>query len=1122
VRFRRKIALLVVTAIIGITAISFFGYRAYAAGVSAPDVGVPAGVSLGSDYQLNTLAAMSPAQQATVMASIAGTGASWIRVDYSDEPAEGAYSYNLDGMISAATTAGLNVDAILALPTWSRNADGTPNVAMVATSMEHTAAHLATIGVHTFEIVNEANLNIDPTTGISVAAYTQILQAIYPVIHSNDSAATILAGGSALVTSSATQLSSIDYLTQMYADGAAGSFDGLAIHPYIYPFLPEIQTSWNPWTFLPSLHALMVANGDGSKLIWYTEFGAPTSGTTQPVTPQVQALSYTQAFAVARSWSWSGPLFAFNWQDSADGDFGLHDSQGDAKPALLAFEQAAGGPAVAAAAPADPPVTTITSADYAVFTVQVGQTFSVQATGSLAPTITESGTLPAGLTFSSGVLWGTPTPTAGGIYPLTFTADDGGGAVTQSFTLTVHMPPVVASTNIATFTVATHGSFPLSLLGTPAPTVTESGALPSGVQYSGDVLSGTPAAGTQGVYPVTFDATNGQSPDAVQQFQLTVVYGWPTVSAVAPALGPVTGGTTVTITGTNFTSASAVSFGNVPATRFNVSSPTQITAIAPPQGSGAHSIRVTTPGGISAIVPADTFTYPASVPVITTLDPSAGPAAGGNSVTITGGDFTAASAVLFGNVAASSFTVDSGTQITAVAPSEGAGSHPVTVTTPGGSSDPGAAPALYTIAAPAITAIVPGDGPAVGATTVTITGSGFTAATAVQFGNVAASSFTVDSPTLITAVAPAEAAGSHPITVTAPGGTSAAGAASLYVIDVPAISAISPATGPTSGGAVVTITGSGLTGATAVQFGAVAASSFTVVSPTQISAVSPPQAAAAHNIVVVSAGGTSTAGAGSLYTYASPAVAAISPSGGSSAGGDTVTITGSGFTGASTVLFGAEAASTFTVVSATQITAVSPSQSGSHYITVVTPGGVSPPVTAALYVYALPIVASVAPTSGPTGGGNTVTITGTGLTSTTAVKFGASAASSFKVVSSTQITAVSPAQAAGAHNITVITAGGTTGTGPGTVYTYAAPTVVSVSPASGSVQGGATVTITGTGFTGATSVLFGAVAASSFTVVSPTTITAVAPAEAAGAHNVFVITPSGQTASGSGTLYTFS
>jgi hypothetical protein len=344
----------------------------------------------------------------------------------------------------------------------------------------------------------------------------------------------------------------------------------------------------------------------------------------------------------------------------------------------------------------------------------------------------------------------------------------------------------------------------------------------------------------------------------------------------------------------------------------------------------------------------------APTPAITGISPSSGPSAGGTSVTITGSGFTGATRVAFGGVVATSFSVVSDTQITAVSPAQ-SGAHYVVVTGRGGTS-PTVTAAIYTYtsAAPAITGISPSSGPPAGGTTVTITGSGFTGATRVSFGAVAATSYSVTSDTQITAVSPAQAAGSHYIVVTGPGGTSPTVSAAIFTYKppAPAISSISPSSGPPAGGTSVTITGSGFTGATKVSFGGVAATSFSVVSDTQITAVSPAQTGA-HYIVVTGPGGTSPTVAAAIFTYKppAPAITGISPASGPAAGGTSVTITGSGFTGATRVAFGGVAATSYSVTSDTQITAVSPAQTGAHYIVVTGPGGTSPTVSAAIYTY---------------------------------------------------------------------------------------------------------------------------------------------------------------------------
>ena len=167
----------------------------------------------------------------------------------------------------------------------------------------------------------------------------------------------------------------------------------------------------------------------------------------------------------------------------------------------------------------------ITSAASSTFTVGTAGSFTVMATGYPAPTYSESGTLPAGVTLTSaGMLSGTPAAGTGGTYPITITASNGVSSnAMQSFTLTVDQAPVITSAASTTFAVGTAGSFTATASGYPPPTFSETGTLPSGITLSsGGVLSGTPAAGTDGTYPITITAQNGVSPSAMQTFTLTV------------------------------------------------------------------------------------------------------------------------------------------------------------------------------------------------------------------------------------------------------------------------------------------------------------------------------------------------------------------------------------------------------------------------------------------------------------------------------------------------------------------------------------------------------------------------------------------------------------------------
>ncbi len=170
----------------------------------------------------------------------------------------------------------------------------------------------------------------------------------------------------------------------------------------------------------------------------------------------------------------------------------------------------------------------ITSVNAATFTTGKSNTFTVTATGYAAPTFSETGTLPSGVTLNAttGVLSGTPSSTSGGTYVITIKATNAAGSSTQSFTLTVNQPPVITSANNTTFIVGTASSFKVTTTGYVAPSLTESGNLPSGVTFVDNgngtaSLAGTAVAGSGGVYVITITATN-EAGTATQTFTLTV------------------------------------------------------------------------------------------------------------------------------------------------------------------------------------------------------------------------------------------------------------------------------------------------------------------------------------------------------------------------------------------------------------------------------------------------------------------------------------------------------------------------------------------------------------------------------------------------------------------------
>ena len=258
-------------------------------------------------------------------------------------------------------------------------------------------------------------------------------------------------------------------------------------------------------------------------------------------------------------------------------------------------------------------------------------------------------------------------------------------------------------------------------------------------------------------------------------------------------------------------------------------------------------------------------------------------------------------------------------------------------------------------------------------------------------------------------------------------------------------------------------------------------------------------------------------------TPSAPAVTGLNPASGPAAGGTSVTITGTSFTGATVVDFGTTAATDVRVVNSTTITADSPAGTGTVNVTVTTPVGTSATSTADQFTYstAAPAVTGLNPASGPAAGGTSVTITGTSFTGATVVNFGTTAATDVRVVNSTTITADSPA-GTGTVNVTVTTPVGTSATSTADQFTYstAAPAVTGLNPASGPAAGGTSVTITGTSFTGATVVDFGTTAATDVRVVNSTTITADSPA-GTGAVDVTVTTPVGTSATSTADQFTY-
>jgi hypothetical protein len=192
----------------------------------------------------------------------------------------------------------------------------------------------------------------------------------------------------------------------------------------------------------------------------------------------------------------------------------------------------------------------------------------------------------------------------------------------------------------------------------------------------------------------------------------------------------------------------------------------------------------------------------------------------------------------------------------------------------------------------------------------------------------------------------------------------------------------------------------------------------------------------------IKSGWTSVPAGSTSYTTtapsSAPAVTRVSPTSGPSAGGSTVTITGTGFLSGSTVKFGTVAATQVTVSSAGTITAVSPAGSGTVDVTVTNGNGTSATGTADRFAYvAPPQVTGLAPNTGSTLLGGITVITGKGFTGASEVDFG-STRGLFAVLSDTMILAYAPPHAAGAVDVTVHAASGVSAISSADRFTFSA------------------------------------------------------------------------------------
>lgn len=223
----------------------------------------------------------------------------------------------------------------------TNNSDFGDSVAWMANRWGHRLAGM--------EIWNGPNL---PEQRFLVAnnlpqKYTQMLKAAYPRAKAASPGLNVIGG--------VIEWSDVDFLEKMYDYGAKGNFDSLAVHPYNEWRHPNVmwQEEWLTYSFrrgVPAMHDVLVANGDGNKKLWLTEYGwsTCTDGDRWCVNRSEQAEFIADSLRILRGWDFVAGATVYQLRDAGAGNcrecqFGMFERDWTPKPSWKAYKRAVAG-----------------------------------------------------------------------------------------------------------------------------------------------------------------------------------------------------------------------------------------------------------------------------------------------------------------------------------------------------------------------------------------------------------------------------------------------------------------------------------------------------------------------------------------------------------------------------------------------------------------------------------------------------------------------------------------------------------------------------------------------------------------------------------------------------------
>lgn len=213
-----------------------------------------------------------------------------------------------------------------------------------------------------WEVWNEPNVATPEYSRPNIAQYSALLKATYSAIKKANPQAVVLSGSLAPASNNSDgDIAPVTFIQGLYANGAQNSFDAIGWHPYTYPASPDYVASWNSWQQMGTIRTYMVAQGDGAKKIWLTEYGAPTGGSGQSknlnqltfiygsdyMTETAQQQMAQKALELyQKDKAFFGPLFWYSLKDEGtdrstpENFFGLLRYDGSKKPAYDIFRNA--------------------------------------------------------------------------------------------------------------------------------------------------------------------------------------------------------------------------------------------------------------------------------------------------------------------------------------------------------------------------------------------------------------------------------------------------------------------------------------------------------------------------------------------------------------------------------------------------------------------------------------------------------------------------------------------------------------------------------------------------------------------------------------------------------------